>query len=123
MENNTNSELIGLATPEQIETWKKIHSCDAIYRVRVQNHVGYIREFDRATMKCMLSLLEVKIEGDTQTSLNMNLEKIIEIGEIGLTNCWLGGSEAIKEKDKLYMSAAMQVGELFEFEEGELKKE
>lgn len=113
--------LIGQATDEQIATWKKMYG--EVYQVTVKGHVCYVKPFDRATMKCALSLLKVKIDpaaGDSEMELDM--EKIIEIGEVGLQNCFIGGSEAILQQDNLFIAAAMEVGQMFDLAESDLKK-
>lgn len=111
--------LTGQATPDQIAAWKKLHG--DVYEITVDNHVGYVRGFDRATMKFALSQLKIKLDKDSQGA-EVSVEKMIELGEIGLKNCWIGGSEEILGNDRLFMAAALQVGELFEIAETTLKK-
>lgn len=111
-------EIIGKATIEQIAIWKK--QFGDVFEITVDEHVCYIRPVDRATMRFALSKINVKI--DKGNNQEINLEKMIEIGEVILTNCWLGGSEEIKQKDRLLIAASMQAGELFEIAETSLKK-
>jgi hypothetical protein len=111
--------LTGQATPDQIAAWKKLHG--DVYEITVNNHVGYVRGFDRATMKFALSQLKIKLDKDSQGA-EVSVEKMIELGEIGLKNCWIGGSDEILSNDRMFMAAALQVGELFEIAETTLKK-
>lgn len=113
------SGLTGQANPDQIAAWKKLHG--DVYEITVDDHVGYVRGFDRATMKFALSQLKIKLDKDSQGA-EVSVEKMIELGEIGLKNCWIGGSEEILSNDRMFMAAALQVGELFEIAETTLKK-
>lgn len=110
---------IGQASSDQIAAWKRLHG--DVYEIGVEGHVGYVRGFDRSTMKFALSQLCMRIDPETKAA-ELNLEKMVELGEIGLKNCWLGGSEAILSNDRLFAAAALQVGELFEIAETTLKK-
>lgn len=105
-------------TPDRIAAWKKLHG--DVYEITVDGHTGYVRGFDRNTMKFALSQLKFKLGADS--TAEVSVEKMIELGEIGLKNCWLGGDEEIKNNDRLFMAAALQVGELFEIAETALKK-
>jgi len=111
--------LIGKATEQQIEAWKKMWG--DVYEIQVADHVCYVKSFDRTTMKYALSQLKMKVNTETK-EVQMDMEKMLEIGEIGLQNCWIGGSDEIKTNDRLFVAAAMQVGELFELAETKLKK-
>lgn len=116
---------IGWATDEQVAAWKKIHNCDTIHEIEVKGHVCYVRELDRQTMKYVLSLLKVKVDTDSSAenqTAEMDMEKVIEIGETVLQNCCVGGSEEIKTKDSLWIPAAIIAGEIFEIAEGNVKK-
>ena len=110
---------IGVATDEQIATWKKLHG--DVFCITVKNHVCYLKGFDRKTMKYILSQLKVKVNTESKQA-EMDMERIFEIGEIGLQNSWLGGSEEIRQKDELWVAAAMQAGELFQMVETHLEK-
>lgn len=109
----------GKASDEQIKVWKKLH--DEIFELEIEGNYAYLHGFDRATMKFALSRLNVKID-PSSSAAEMNLEKIIEIGEIAMQNCWLGGSEKIRTSERLFTAAAMQAGSLFEIAEVKLKK-
>ncbi len=116
-----------MPTKNQIEAWKKMYG--DVYELTVGSKKCYLRKFDRATMSYALSLLasDVDINMGDKTNpkagkIQINPEKILKVGEVALTNCWLAGDTAIKEDDSLFVSAAMQAGALFEMEETSLKK-
>ena len=104
--------LIGEATQEQIDAWATKYG--GVHIIHIEDHVGYLRPFDRKTAFLAMSNVEI--------NRAMNLEKYARIGEVALMNCWLGGSEEIRHRDDLYIPAAMKAGELLEFKEAELKK-
>ena len=106
------------ATKEQIQTWKNTYKCD-VFEIEVEGYRCYVRSFDRATMKCVLANLTMKLRGD---STEIDAGKMLDIGEIGIENCWLAGDEEIKQNDRLWIAACMQVGALFEFAEAKLAK-
>ena len=113
----------GKATPEQVEIWKKQYP--EVYEINVEGHYCYLTGFDRTTMKFALSRLSIKVNPESAAAgkgVEINMEKMIEIGEIALQNCWLGGDDEIKTNDRLFIAAAMQVGELFDIAETSLKK-
>lgn len=116
---DTTQVVFGKATDLQVEAWKKMFG--DVYEIQVADHFCYVKAFDRTTMKYALSQLKMKVNTETK-EVQMDMEKMLEIGEIGLQNCWIGGSEEIKTKDRLWVAAAMQVGELFELAETKLKK-
>ena len=94
------AELIGQATPEQIEAWKKAHG--EISAVTVDGHVGYLKKPDRRTLSFASSV-------GTKDPVLLN-------------NCWLGGSEAIKTDDALFFGVSAVLGELIVVKEAELVK-
>ena len=112
-------KLIGEVTPEQIEAWKKQYK--NVYSIEVEGHVCYVKDYTREAMRFALSQLKFQIDTSTN-SATMDMEKIINLGEIGLENCWLGGSEEIKQNAKMWTAAAVQMGELFDFADAKLKK-
>lgn len=109
----------GKASDEQIEAFKKMYG--DVYEIQVEGHFCYVKGFDRTTMKLALSRMKMKIDIDKKET-EIDMEKMLEIGEIGLQNGWLAGSEDIKQKDRLWIAASMQVGELFDLAETSLKK-
>lgn len=90
-----------------------------VFEIEVEGYRCYVRSFDRATMKCVLANLTLKL---TDSGTEVDASKMLDIGEIGLKNCWLGGDEEILENDRLYVAACMQVGGLFDLANATLKK-
>jgi hypothetical protein len=111
----------GKASDEQIAAWKKMHGEGNIWEIEVEGNFCYVKGFDRQTMKLALSQLKMKINTEKKET-EIDMQKMLEIGEIGLQNGWLGGSEEIKQNDRLWIAASMQVGELFDLAETKLKK-
>jgi hypothetical protein len=116
------TQLIGQATEDQIAAWKKIHKIDDVFAIKVDGHVCYVKDFDRASMKYALSQVTTTVDEKGKEDYDFSLEKQVEVGEVGLQNGWLGGSESIKQDDKMWISAAMQMGALFRFSEVSLEK-
>ncbi|MDD3892454.1 MAG: hypothetical protein PHE03_09155 [Bacteroidales bacterium] len=110
---------VGKASHEQIEAWKKMWG--EVTEIEVKGHFCYLRAFDRATLKYALSQMSLKINQETK-EVDVDMSKIIDIGEVALTNCWIGGSDEIKQNDKLFIAAAMSAGQLMDFYESTLKK-
>lgn len=113
-------KLIGQATSDQIAAWKKMHKIDEIFELIAEGHACYLKPFDRAAMKYALSRMNLATGENGEVSIDVG--KMIEIGEIGLQNGWLGGSEEIKTNDRLFVSIALQCGALFDLAEVNLKK-
>lgn len=98
-------ELIGKATHEQIEEWKKKHG--DVRAVVVDGHIGYLRKPDRKVLSYASSV---------------GAKDPIRFNELLLTNCWLGGSESIKTDDEMFLGASAVLAELIEVKEAELVK-
>jgi len=116
---NITIEANGKATEEQIAVWRKTHK--EVHEIEVKGHYGYVHGFNRETLKYMLSQLSMKIDAEKK-SAEFDMEKIVNIGEVGLQHCWLGGSSEIHTDDNLWIGAAMQVGMLINITEGSIKK-
>lgn len=99
-------ELIGQATPEQIAEWKKKNN-NNVSAIIVDGHICYLKVPDRKTMSAASSL---------------GMKDPLKFNEIILENCFLGGSEAIKTDDSLFLSASGKLNELIEIKEAELVK-
>jgi hypothetical protein len=107
----TKEKLIGQATPEQIKEWKEKHG--EVYSLKTEaddngeRHVCYVKVPNR------------KVLGAAgETSRN----NPIKYSEIVLRQCWLGGSEAIKERDELFLSVSNKMADLIQVGEAELEK-
>lgn len=103
--------VIGLASKEQIESWKATYG--EIHEITVTDKQGnqrvcYLKEANRDVIAQALSLHSAK--------------KLLECGETILNNCFIGGDELIKTDERLNMAAALQAKETVEFLEATLKK-
>lgn len=96
---------IGKATPEQIAAWKQQHK--AVYEVQVDGHFCYLKNPSRKGL------------GYASAAGKQNP---IRFNEILLADCWLGGSEAIKTEDDLFLAVGGQLAEIVQVKEAELKK-
>jgi len=99
--------LVGKATTEQIEAWKKEHGDVFEFEFEAEGHACYLRKPKRSELSRSLAMAPVNPLGAT---------------EIIATNCWLGGSEEIKTDDKLFLGLHMKIQETIEAAEGEVKK-
>lgn len=111
--------LEGKASDEQIAAWKKMWG--EVYEIEVSGHYCYLRKFDRATLKLGLSQMSMDINAQTKQA-KMDMGKIIDMGEVALQNCMIASEDVIETNDSLWIGAAMQAGELFDFAEASLKK-
>jgi hypothetical protein len=96
-------KLKGQATPEQIEEWKKKYG--KVSGIIVDGHIGYVRKPDRNTLAYAATLA------------NTNP---LKSNEMLLNGCWLGGSDAIKTDDELFLGAVSRLSELVTVKEAEL---
>jgi hypothetical protein len=99
------TSIIGAATAEQIQHWKQQHG--DVYALQVDNHICYLKKPDRRVLSMAVSL---------------GSKDPMKFNEVLLENCWLGGSEAIKTNDELFIAAGGQLGDLIEVKQAELKK-
>ena len=76
--------LVGQATPEQIEAWKKQHG--RLFSTTADGHVGYFRKPNRKELSYALSLQS----------------KPLEMTEMLLKQCFVGGSNVFVD-DTEYM--------------------
>lgn len=96
-------KLIGEATPEQIEAWKKEHG--QVFKYTVEDKVCYLRTVDRTTF----ALAASKVSASPAKFNEVVLEKI-----------WLGGDETIKNVDNYYFGLSEFVDELMDKKKGSL---
>ncbi len=96
-------EFIGQVSQEQIDEWKKKHK--KVTGIIVDGHIGYLRPVDRKTLSYASSF-------GTKDPFKFN--------ETILNNCWLGGSEAIKTDDTLFLSASAKIADMIEIKDAEL---
>jgi hypothetical protein len=96
--------LKGEATTEQIAVWKQKHS--KIWQIEVDGHVCYLRKPTRQE----ISLATI-----------LGTKNPIAYKESIINSCWLGGSDAIKTDDDLFMSVSSELPALVEFKLVEIK--
>lgn len=98
-------KLVGEATKEQIEAWKKKYK--EVKGVICEGHIAYFRKPDRAIMSCSSAALE---NGAWQ------------YGEELYRNCKLGGSPLFDTDDDFYLAGMQVVKELAETKQIEIVK-
>jgi hypothetical protein len=98
-----NQNYKGEASREQIEEWKAKHG--KVFGIIVDGHIAYLKKPDRKTLSYATSVAA---------------KDPIKFNEIILNNCWLGGSEAIKTEDDLFLGVSGKLSELIEVKEAEL---
>lgn len=96
--------LIGAATPDQIEAWKKQHG--DVFRVEVDGSVCYLKKPDRKTMSYVATL------GNNPIRANEAL----------LQNCWLGGDESVKTDDAKFFGVSAKLNEIVQIKDAEITK-
>jgi hypothetical protein len=96
-------ELIGQATPEQVAEWKKKHG--KLWAIIVDGHICYLRKPDR------------KILGYASVA---GKDNPLKFNEVILNSCFVGGSEAVKNEDDLFLGASSKLVELIQVKEAEL---
>lgn len=97
--------LVGQATPEQIEAWKRQHG--DIYAVECGDSICYLKKPSRKA-------LGYASYASKTNPLNFN--------ETILNDCWLGGDESIKTDDAKFLGVSQTLGQLIEVKEAEIKK-
>lgn len=100
-----NKKLVGQATPEQIEAWKKKHG--EIFAVKCNGHVAYLKKPSRKAISY------ASMAGKTDP---------MKFNEAILNDCFIGGSEAIKTDDSLFLGVSAKIADLIEIKEAELEK-
>jgi len=92
-------------TKEQIELWKKKHG--KVFEIKVEDKHCFLKKPDRQTLSFAMTMAQTDPLGFT--------EAILE-------NCWLGGDEAIKTEDSLFLAASAKIDGILEVKQAELKK-
>ncbi|NDW10450.1 hypothetical protein [Dysgonomonas sp. 520] len=119
-------KLIGEVDQEQIQKWKGT-SNQTIHGIIVDGHICYVKKPDRKTVSYALSQMSYSMSMDkdetdkSKMEMSMNMGKMMKQGEAVITQCWLGGSEEIRNNVDLYTAACMKAGELIEIKEAEIK--
>lgn len=99
------NKAIGEASPEQVEAWKKKYK--NVFQLNVQGSVCYLRKPNRTELSAAAS---------------MGKDDPMAFNESILNDCWLGGDEAIKTEDELFLSACQTLATLVEVKQAEIKK-
>lgn len=94
-----------VATPEQIEEWKKKH--------------GEIFELVIEDKSCILRKPKIK---DLSAATVVGQKDPFAYNRIIMNNCWLAGDEEIKTNDDYFLAAGSKLGEIIEVKESEIKK-
>lgn len=97
--------MVGQATPEQIKAWKEKHG--EIYAVKCGGHIAYLKSPSRK------ALSYASMAGKTDP---------LKFNEVILNECFVGGSEAIKTDDSLFLGVSAKLAEIIEVKEAELEK-
>ncbi len=98
-------KTIGKASAEQIAAWKAKHK--NVHAIEVDGHVGYVKSPGRLEMS---------------RASTAGVNDPVKFNEILLGDCWLGGSDAIKTDDELFLGASGVLGEIVQVAEAKIKK-
>lgn len=98
-------QLIGQATQEQIDAWKKANPL-GIYALISGGHIGYFKNPSRQELNCAMS------KADTSAPLDMYEELA--------TLTFIDGSRELLDNDNKFIGIATQMKQKFEGEKAEL---
>lgn len=98
-------QMVGQATPEQIEAWKAEHG--EVFAIIVEDSVLYVRKPTRKDLSYA-----------SASAKNGGLDYI----EALMKNCKLGGDETIITDDGKFMGASGQMATLVEIKAATIKK-
>lgn len=101
------NELIGVATPEQIEKWKKEFPQGITRVVTNDNKVAYFKRPERDVLKMATDAVQ---------------NGISEYNEVIAENCFIGGDKSILKDANYYNSLGKAMNELAEGVKGKLEK-
>lgn len=99
------TEFIGQATPEQIQAWKDEQG--DVYAIKAEGHICYLHKPSRKAISY------ASVAGKTDP---------LKFNEVLMRECWLGGSEAIRRNDDLFLAASGVLDQIVEVKEAELEK-
>ena len=103
-------KVIGQATAEQIKEWKGKHGDVFAIKVDDENegtHVCYLRTPKRKDLSA------ASVAGKVDP---------LKFNEVILRQCWLGGDEAIRTDDRLFLAVSGKIPDIIEIGEAELVK-
>lgn len=100
----------GGVTEETVAKWKKEHGrvWELDVPVRDKVHRGYLRKMKRHEF--------------SRASTFISRDEPYKLGEYALENCWLGGDEEILNDEDLFIGAAFQAGQIFDFPKGTIQE-
>ena len=107
IEKKNTAPLIGEVSKEQIEEWKK--KFGKVFFINVGGHVCYVKKPTRQILGYAGSV-----------SMVNKVMNALKYNETILLNCWLGGSDEIKQRDDLVLGAGAHMMELVEIADSEL---
>lgn len=100
---------IGIVSEGQIDVWKKKYG--EVFELEVKGHYGYVKKPGRK------DLSYATVSAGVGNSIDA-----IKFAELILQTCWLGGSDAIKDDDELFLSVVPTLEELTKRAEASIKK-
>ena len=94
-------EINGGVTDEQLTAWKRRYGKVMIVEIEEDDelHKVYLH---RPSLDTMAAVSKIGKTND------------VESAKVMLANCWLGGSEAVKDDAVLFMEATKQLSKIFE---------
>lgn len=96
-------------TQEEIAKWKEQYG--DVYELEVEGHKGYVRKPGRKQLSY----------ATTMASNQGNMNPLVFAEHI-LSACWLGGDEAIKTNDDLFLAVVPILDEITKRAEATIKK-
>lgn len=100
-----NMKFIGQQSDEQIANWKKQHL--EVFAVTSEDKIGYLRKPRRAEMGLAMSHAAANPLKMTETIVQ---------------SCWLGGCTDLRDDDKYFYGLNIQIQQIIEMAEVEVKK-
>lgn len=98
-------QYIGQADQAQIDAWKKQE--EEIFAITCEGRICYLRRPSRKVLGYAGSV---------------SAKDPIKFNELILNDCFIGGDEAFKTDDSLFLAASAQIPALIEVKEAELVK-
>lgn len=102
--------IIGQASPEQIAEWKKQHG--EVFFLKTEDGEG----------KPRICYLRTPKRRDLSAASVAGKVDPLKFNETILRQCWLGGDEAIRTDDRMFLSVSGKIPDILEVAEAELGK-
>lgn len=100
------TKLLGYATPDQVEAWKKQYG-GLIVEAIVGNKIAYFKKASRMTLRAALSFIE---------------KDKLKYLEVILVNCFVGGDKSVLDDDDEFYGLAEVAAILTEGKQAKIKK-